>query len=341
MRNPFDNPGKKTVREAWNTPLLQFLNSEHGFRYRYMGLPGIDILDLQLWRHMIDEVVAFESRAKPENNDPDGRRNVLALRTKMRQQGINGHAYFGSMEEVVILGRDQDGAKYDQSKLVTLYNLDFCDEISSPVQTLNAGSQVWRFEAIRHILRDQKACYEQGDASGYFVLLLTVRDQIGVDKLALHFSQPFADSQQYWNSCQQSCPLPTTGYVLGQHSWSLKTLIHDQMRQWFGNPNVSALFFPVVKYTGSPISKTVPSPMLHVMVLCRFAELTVSSPLFLPNQFLTSATCARANDDGTMVWDPEPGEPKQLTGLPDSREWFKQHQGSLVTDHRTGVSKSL
>ena len=116
------------------------------------------------------------------------------------------------------------------------------------------------------------------------------------------------------------------------------------MRKWFGNPNVSALFFPVVKYTGSPISKTVPSPMLHVMVLCRsrkLAELTVSNPLFLPSQFLTSATCARANDDGSMVWDPEPGEPKQLTGLPDSREWFKQHRGSLVTDYRTGVSISL
>ena len=107
-----------------------------------MGLPGVDILDLQLWRHMIDEVVAFESRAKPEDNDLGGRRNVLALRTKMRQQGINGYAYFGSMEEVVILGRDQDGTKYDRSKLVTLYNLDFCDEISSPVQTLTEGTQV-------------------------------------------------------------------------------------------------------------------------------------------------------------------------------------------------------
>ena len=139
MRNPFDNPGKKTVREAWNTPLLQFLNAEYGFRYRYMGLPGVDIIDLQLWRRMIDEVVAFESRAEPEDNDLGGRRNVLALRTKMREQGINGYAYFGSMEEVVILGRDQDGTEYDRSKLITLYNLDFCNENFKPCPNIDPG----------------------------------------------------------------------------------------------------------------------------------------------------------------------------------------------------------
>ena len=81
MRNPFDNPGKKTVRESWNTPLLRFLNSEYGFRYRYMGLPGVELLDLQLWRDLIDEVVAFETRAKARGKDKDGRRNVLKLRT--------------------------------------------------------------------------------------------------------------------------------------------------------------------------------------------------------------------------------------------------------------------
>ena len=142
MRNPFDNPGKRTVRESWNTPLLRFLNSEYGFRYRYMGLPGIELLDLQLWREWVDEVVAFETRAKPNRRDRDGRRNVLALRTKMRQLGFNGNAYLGPMEEVVILRRDQDGLPYSQNNLVTLYNLDFCDEISSPVETLESGRQV-------------------------------------------------------------------------------------------------------------------------------------------------------------------------------------------------------
>ena len=343
MHNPFDNPGKKTVREAWNTPLLRFLNSEYGFRYRYMGLPGVELLDLQLWRDWVDEVVAFETRAKPNRRDTGGRRNVLALRTKMRELGFNGNAYLGPMEEVVILRRDQDGLPYMQNNLVTLYNLDFCDEISSPVETLESGRQVWRFEAIRQILRDQEACHDPELGAGYFLILLTIRDQMGVNKLIEYFTEPFADSRHYWDLCQAAYPLPSKGFILGEHSWSLKTLIHDQLRKWFGNPNVSALFFPVTKYSGTPIhfgqDDEFPSPMLHVMILCRFGDRTVATPLFLPDQFLNRVSSVRANDDGTLAWEPEPGEPTDLEGSPNPAAWFVQHRENLITDPRTKISR--
>ena len=65
LSNPFDSPGKRAVRDLWNTPLLRLLNQEHGFRYRYMGLPGVDLLDVKRWHDMIDEVIAFEVRAGP------------------------------------------------------------------------------------------------------------------------------------------------------------------------------------------------------------------------------------------------------------------------------------
>ena len=300
-------------------------------------------MDLKLWRDWIDEVVAFETRAKPIPGDRDGRRNVLALRTRMREYGFDGYAYFGSMEEVVVLRRDQDGSPYSQNHLVTLYNLDFCDEISSPVETLEAGRQVWRFEAIRQILSDQKACYDSESGAGYFLLLLTVRDQIGVTKLSEHFAEPFADSRYYWDLCQGVHPLPSTGFILGDYSWSLKTLIHDQLRKWFNNPNVSALFFPPMKYLGTPIGfgtgGEVPSPMLHMMVLCRFGERTVSSPLFLPEKFLNDVSSVRANGDGTLAWEPEPGEPTDMGGAPNAEAWFVQHREDLITDPRTKISR--
>lgn len=306
-----------------------------------MGLPGVELLDLQLWREWVDEVVAFETRARPNHRDKDGRRNILELRRKMRELGFNGHAYLGPMEEVVILRRDQDGLPYSQNNLVTLYNLDFCDEISSPVETLESGRQVWRFEAFRQILRDQEACHDPDSGTGYFVILLTVRDQIGVDKLSEYFAAPFADSQQYWDLCQAARPLPPTGFILGEHSWSLKTLIHDQLRKWFSNPNVSALLFPITKYSGTPINygkdDEIPSPMLHVMILCRFGDMAVASPLFLPDHFLTNASSVRANDDGTLAWEAEPGEPTGLAELPNSVEWFLQHRDNLITDPRTNV----
>ena len=87
-RNPFDTPGKRAVREQWNTPFLRLLNKKHGFRYRYMGLPGVELLDVKLWRDMIDEVIAFEVRAPRTPDDPEGRRQILALRRKLQLIGI-------------------------------------------------------------------------------------------------------------------------------------------------------------------------------------------------------------------------------------------------------------
>ena len=330
-----DNPAKRTVREEWNTPLLRFLSSEHGFRYRYMGLPGVDLLDLQLWRDLIEEVVAFEVPAKLTAKDRTGRRNINKLRSNLRALRFNARSYYGPMEEVVILRHDHDGLPYSQSSLITLYNLDFCDEISSAVETLQAGKQVWRFEAIRQILTDQKACYDPEQGPAYFVILLTVRDQIDVAKLRAQFSAPFADSKYYWDSCEVTHPLPPEGFILGDYTWSLKTFIHDQMRKWFVTPNVSALFFPVVKYVGTPVQTaprtTMTSPMLHMMIMCRFADRTVSNPLSLPHKFLDSVSCVRANDDGTLSWDPEPGEPEHEIGSPDPQAWFLQHCSSLMT----------
>ena len=120
--NPFDSPGKRAVRQLWDTRLLTLLHEAHGFRYRYMGLPGVDLLDVKLWRDMIDEVIAFETRANPTHEDPHGRRNINALRRNLRLLGTPGHAFFGPMEEVVILRQDYDGTRYRQGRVITLYN---------------------------------------------------------------------------------------------------------------------------------------------------------------------------------------------------------------------------
>ncbi len=180
MPGPFTtNPGKDAVRRKWDTPLLEYLHDIHGFKYRYMGLPGVDLIDVRLWQHMIEEVIAFE----PPDESPDRRRSILTLRTNMRKFRIPGHAYYGSLEEVVILRIDNDGQRYSQEKLVTLYNLDFCDEIASRIETRELGRRAWRFEAIRQILRDQEACYHQDRTNKYFILMITFRNQITSSKI--------------------------------------------------------------------------------------------------------------------------------------------------------------
>ncbi len=167
-----DSPGKRAVRELWNTPILKYLYQTYNMRFRYMGLPGVDLLDVKLWKDMIDEVIAFEIRAKPNPDDSLGRRSITELRRNLQLLGIPGYAYFGSMEEVVILRTDYEGLEYKQDKFITLYNLDFCDEIGSKVDTAQAGKQLWRYEAIRQVLLDQQECYKRVGGPGLFLILL-------------------------------------------------------------------------------------------------------------------------------------------------------------------------
>lgn len=322
-----DSPGKRSVRELWDTPLLVYLHRTYGMRYRYMGLPGVDLLDVKLWRDMIDEVVAFEVRAAPNSSDPQGRRSIITLRRNLRLLDIPGHAYFGPLEEVVILHEDYDGTQYRQERVVTLYNLDFCDEIGSPIHTRRQGRSVLRFEAIRQILRDQRECYRRLGGPSLFVMLLTVRNQIGVRRLRAFLARNlYHDTREYVEACNGLTPLPVSGHVLGTHTWALKAFLHGIIRQYLSNPHISALFFPVVKYTGVPVRANggrLPSPMLHCMILCRFDDPQSPSPLFLPDNYLAGAVSVRGRDDQTLLWEPEPGEPPGSQTSPECRDWFR------------------
>ncbi len=317
--------GKQAVRELWNTPLLRYLHHTYNIRYRYMGLPGVDLLDVRLWKDMIVEVIAFERLAEQVDQvDPGGRRNINELRRNLKLIGLPGYVYFGTIEEVVIRRYDHDGTEYKQDKFIPLYNLDFCDEITSKIDTAQAGKKLLRFEAIRQILADQQECYRQFGGSGLFVILLTIRNQIDATKLRKLLSRNlYSDTHQYLNICSNLNPLPPIGTVLGSHTWALKAFLHNVIRQYLTNPNISAVFFPIVKYMG----KTEGSPMLHCMILCRFHEQEEHSPMYYPQNYLTKASI-RAQDTQTLVWEPEPGELLIPSMDPNSEEWlrnFEQH----------------
>lgn len=326
--NPFDTPGKGAVRNLWNTPFLKLLNRKCGFRYRYMGLPGVDLIDVKLWRDMIDEVIAFEVPARATRDDPQGRRRILALRRNLHLLGIPSRAFFGPMEEVVILRQDYDGNQYDQNKVITLYNLDFCDEISSPISTREQGRQVWRFEAIRQILRDQRESFAQHGNPGSFLVLLTVRNQIDSQKLRGFLSgNLYEDTLAYLGACGGIQSLPQQGPILGTHTWALKAFIHNSLRQYLVNPHIAATFFPLVRYFGTPVRTRdgpLQSPMLHCMLYCRFDSYQTPSPSYLPTDYLSKVSSVAVTDKGGIGWDPQLGESMTYSGTPSSSAWFQE-----------------
>jgi hypothetical protein len=285
---------------------------------------------------MIDEVIAFE----PPDNTASGRRAITDLRRNMRTAGIPGRAYFGSFEEVVLLRKDFDGDDYIQNQVVTLYNLDFCNEVGSKVRTREGDKRVWRFEAIRQVLRDQFDCYRSMGGPSHFILMLTVRNQIKARKIReyLQPSRLQGDAKEFYKKCSAESPIPTQGALVGSHPWALKTLLHNMLCNYFGTPNFSGLFFPQVLYQGTRVrirgtDEFLESPMLHWLVLCRFGEVETPTPDFWPDEFLSSASVA-VQDEARLTWAAQTGEESSDDSTPNAVEWLTQHGEDILARFR-------
>jgi hypothetical protein len=320
---PFtDNPEKQVVRAQWDTPVLRYLNVQFGTRYRYMGLPGVDLLDIRLWRSMIDEVVAFE----PPDDSADRRQSIVKLRRNLQMLNIQGVAYYGSLEEVVLRRRDFDGQAYAQNRVITLYNFDFCDEIGSSIETSEKNKKVLRFEAIRQVLRDQVECYRRGGPN-YFVFMLTVRNQIDASKINRFLRKPLlAHAKEFRDKCQQESRLPERGPLIGTYPWALKTFLFDLLCQNFANPNLSAICLPFVLYQGTQVKSSegrITSPMMHWVLVCKFDPPESQGPEVFPISFLPVSSVAVSNN--ALIWKPQTGEVKTRSGRPDSEEWLSDY----------------
>lgn len=318
------------MREGWDTPVLRYLHNVYGARYRYMGLPGVELIDVRLWKDMIDEVIAFE----PPDRSDNRRRAITHLRRNMKLMGIPGKAYYGSMEEVVCQGRDYDGLPYTQERIITLYNLDFCNEIASRILTREGAKKVMRFEAIRQILRDQNRCYRRTGGESYFVLMLTFRNQIIAPKIRSFLkSHLLAEADAFYNVCQGQHPIPLgEDFLIGSHPWAIKVFLFNWLSQNFVNPNLSALFFPIVLYEGTQTREGLASPMIHWLILCRFAEDEEQAPTIFPRPYLTNPSVTVAgNGELSLAWSRQHGEAQPGAAPPDPVGWLTD-QGARILE---------
>lgn len=271
---------------------------------------------------MIDEVVAFEITAE----GPDPLQNVSTLRANLARLHIPATVYYAPFEHVVLLGRDWENQAYAQRDVITLYNLDFCDTIGSAVPTTDQSKKVLRFEAIRQVLLDQARVHREGSEPSWFLMLLTVRNQIAAAKLdELLGDDVLAETAVYRLACEaeRALPSPTTqGMTIGKkHTWALKAALHNTLRGYFKGTNVAALYFPLVKYTGASSA----SPMLHWMIFCQFDDPQRPNPRFYPARFLNGVTSLRARKEDGITPEAEPGEvgPSPCTS---PVEWFQRHE---------------
>lgn len=329
-----DSPGKRVVREQWNTPLLRHLHDRYGFIYRYFGLPGPDILDIELWRDMIKEVIAFEV---PAEGARDERINIIKLREKLELRGIPNETYYGPFEQVTLLGRDFDGQIYNQENVITLYNLDFCGEVGSKIRSVT-GEEYYRFEAIRQVIRNQAECYNRLSRPSCFIILLTVRNQIHSRVLQERLTACRPLCEDFVRACESTIPIVGELPLIGTHAWALKTILLTFFSECLRGNNISALFFPFVKYNGvqKRISRTqtIPSPMLHLTIFCKFQHPREVTGVGVPSNPFELESLAVS--DGSLIVSPEPGEVsgEHLSAV----EYFEARKGDILREDECLVS---
>lgn len=248
-----DTIRKDVIRKQWCKPLIRFINEKLNYKLIYLGLPGPQALDLLEWIEYIDQVIAFQCREYPNPSSVDQHRGrVLELEAKLRDFEREGKLttfslYDGYIEEVVLKGKDINGDVFSQNDVVTIYNLDFCNGITVPLEVYDDEGNLQKYyksEAIKRLLEFQRDVSSR-IRSKKFVVFLTIHSLFWKEE-----AQNFIDQAE---SGPIKDYLTRINSLRGSPKWIrlLKAYIFDIIKEYFCNCQFTPEFLPVIYYKGA------------------------------------------------------------------------------------------
>jgi hypothetical protein len=169
--------------------------------------------------------------------------------------------------------------------------------------------------------------------------MLTVRNQITPANVARYLPEESMQSETkaFCAQCSQVNPLPADVQrpLIGSHVWALKAILYTCLRAHFVTHDFSALLFPQVLYVGTPTPTDrglIASPMLHWLVLCRFADQNIPTSEVRPNRYLSnpSVSAREILGQGVLSWDYQAGENIAAGGTPDVLRWLGEHGNDIL-----------
>lgn len=174
---------KQVIRQKWATPILKFLNRQLGHKLLYLGLPSPEAEDVLEWLDYLKKIIAFQC---DDERYPDAFQLLLNKLKKLEtEEKIEDcEAYYGYIEKVVLQGFDdsENPQSFLLDEVVTLYNLDFCNNITEPIKILDKDGnlhKMYKFEAIRKLLLIQQSLPN----TSKFVFFLTVHSSYAGQEL--------------------------------------------------------------------------------------------------------------------------------------------------------------
>ena len=250
--NKFNSENKKIIRTNWAKPLVSYIKDTLNKKLFYLGLPDTEAHDIVEWLEYIDTVYAFQCREYPLPSSPEQSRNkVLALENTLRilerkRQLTTFDVFDGYIEEVILRGFDNSPTikEFVQQEVITLYNLDFCGQITSPIEFKDRSGNLqkaYKFDAIGRLLDLQKQITFPNKK---FLMFLTLHCSYDGKELSNFIATPpSSDIQQYLSKTSHLSKGEKAPYLV-------KAFVSYFMLHFFAANEFIAEILPIIYYIG-------------------------------------------------------------------------------------------
>lgn len=175
---------KPVIRSQWCLPQIELLFQRLRKKLIYIGLPGIEALDVLAWIDYLDKVIAFQCSEYKEGSSTK-QIDVIQLdnlleKLEREDKLTSSIVYQGFMEDIVMGGLSERGQTYSQNEFLKVYNLDFCNNISTPREIRNEKGKLvyhYKLQVIERLLQYQQKTANE-DKGSKFIMYLTVNSDI-------------------------------------------------------------------------------------------------------------------------------------------------------------------
>lgn len=276
MPKQFNSKAKQIIRNKWAKPILSFLHDTLNKKLIYLGLPDTEAYDVKEWLEYLDIVYAFQCREYPKPSSPaQSREKVLALEDTLRtlerkRQLATFDVFDGYIEEVILRGYDNSPTikEFIQQDTITVYNLDFCGQVTSPIEYRDRNGDIqeaYKFNAVDRLMNLQKSITFPNKK---FIMFLTLHCSYDGKELE-RFTQypPNSDIEEYMR--------PTLSMMKGKKApYLVKAFVHYYLSQFFTQNYFIPEFLPTIYYRGDNNS-----PLLHFTIIGTQAKNASAPPV--------------------------------------------------------------
>ncbi len=248
----FNTQAKSVIRTLWAKTILSFLHQKMGKKLFYLGLPSEEALDIKEWLEHLRIVYAFQCREyRKMSDESQSRDKVLELENFLisleRKKSLENFEVFdGYMEEVILRGYDNSPTPkdYSQHDVVTVYHLDYCNSITSPLKFVDKNGDVkeaYKFDALKKLVEMQAVL---PFPSKKFVLFLTLHCSFNDANTSNFRDEPPENYKKYFADISRLNKKAKAPYLL-------KAFVHYNLSQFFTTNNFLPEFLPVIHYVGN------------------------------------------------------------------------------------------